>query len=108
MAKVYLQYPWKFPDSAYYKHLVYPGYSDSFGFAFLEAMAFGLPIVTVDGFARREIVEDGKNGFVIERPEIAWKINSPPEIQRFPVVYQRFFAALLPSNELYIELQPIK
>jgi len=61
--------------------LIYPGYSDSFGFAFLEAMAFGLPIVTVDGFARREIVEDGKNGFVIERPEIAWKINSPPEIQ---------------------------
>ena len=29
-------------------------------------------------------------------------------INLFPVVYQRFFAALLPSNELYIELQPIK
>jgi len=45
---------------------VYPGYSDSFGFVFMDAMAFGVPIITVDnGGCRREIVEDGKNGFVI-------------------------------------------
>lgn len=46
---------------------VYPGYSDSFGFIFVEAMAYGLPIVTVDGYARSEIV--GNFGMVIERPE---------------------------------------
>jgi len=43
---------------------VYPGYSDTFGFALLEAMSFGLPIVTVKGFAKSEIVEDC--GFVVE------------------------------------------
>lgn len=48
---------------------VYPGFSDTFGFSFLEAMSFSIPIVTVDGFARKEIVEDGKNGFVIKRPK---------------------------------------
>lgn len=52
-----------------YSHiLVYPGFSDTFGFAMLEAMSFGLPIITANGFARREIVEDGKTGFVIEHP----------------------------------------
>lgn len=45
---------------------LYPGYSDTFGFSILEAMSFGLPIITADGFARREIVEDGKVGFVVE------------------------------------------
>jgi glycosyltransferase involved in cell wall biosynthesis len=48
---------------------LYPGYTDSFGFGYLEAMSFGLPIVTVDGWSRREIVEEGKTGFVIERPK---------------------------------------
>jgi glycosyltransferase involved in cell wall biosynthesis len=47
---------------------VYPGFSDTFGFSLLEAMSFGIPIVTVDAFARKEIVENGRNGFVIERP----------------------------------------
>jgi glycosyltransferase involved in cell wall biosynthesis len=47
---------------------VYPGFSDTFGFCLLEAMSFVIPIVTVNAFARKEIVEDGKNGFVIERP----------------------------------------
>jgi len=45
---------------------VYPGYSDTFGFALVEAMAFGLATVTVNGFARKEIVKNGKTGYVIE------------------------------------------
>ena len=45
---------------------VLPTRSDTFGMVFLEAMAFELPIVTVDGFARDEIIEDGKNGFIVE------------------------------------------
>lgn len=47
--------------------LVYPGYSDTFGFIFIEAMSFRIPIVTVDGFARKEIVGEGKTGFVIDK-----------------------------------------
>ncbi len=51
--------------------LLYPGYSDSFGFAFLEAMSFGIPIVTVDGISRKEIVTKD-NGIVVYRPKIEW------------------------------------
>lgn len=47
--------------------MVYPGYSDTFGFGFLEAMSFGIPVITVDGFARKELIEEGKTGFVIEK-----------------------------------------
>ena len=49
--------------------LIYPGYSDSFGFIFVEALAFGLPVVTVDGFARKNIIDEGKTGYVIKRPK---------------------------------------
>ena len=48
---------------------IYPGYGDSFGFAFVEALAFGLPIVTVDGFARKNIIEEGKTGYILNRPK---------------------------------------
>jgi glycosyltransferase involved in cell wall biosynthesis len=48
---------------------VYPGFGDSYGFVMPEAMAFGLPIVTVDSYARKEIVKGGKTGFIIERPK---------------------------------------
>ena len=59
-----------FPQSDIF---VYPGYGDTFGFMFLEAMSFGLPVVTVDGFARKDLVEEGKTGFIINRP---WEINT--------------------------------
>lgn len=57
--------------------LVYPGYSDSFGFAFLESMSFGIPIVTVEGFARKELVEPKKTGFVFGVPKITWTKKGP-------------------------------
>jgi len=45
--------------------LFYPGYSDSYGFIFPEASSFGIPIITIDGVARRELVHSGKGGYVI-------------------------------------------
>jgi len=48
---------------------VYPGYSDSFGFVFIEAMAFGIPIVTVNGPSRQEIIKDEEQGFIISKPK---------------------------------------
>tara|TARA_Y100000296_G_C5158832_1_gene250679 strand:- start:608 stop:1708 length:1101 start_codon:yes stop_codon:yes gene_type:complete len=45
---------------------VYPGYRDSFGFSMLESMSFGIPTITVGGFARKELIENGKTGFVLD------------------------------------------
>ncbi len=53
---------------------VYPGFSDSFGFMYIEAMSFGIPVITADGFARSEIVEEGKTGYIVPRYENKEKI----------------------------------
>lgn len=44
----------------------YPGFSDTFGFALVEAMSFKLPVITFEGFAREDIITEGKNGFIIK------------------------------------------
>lgn len=45
--------------------LIYPGYSDTFGFLFTEALSFGIPVITAEGFGRKELVEEGKTGFIV-------------------------------------------
>ena len=45
---------------------IYPGYSDSFGFAIPEVMGIGIPVISVDVSSRKEIINNNKNGFVIE------------------------------------------
>jgi glycosyltransferase involved in cell wall biosynthesis len=43
-----------------------PTYVETFGFALLEAMAFGIPVISTNHFAIPEIVEDGVAGFLID------------------------------------------
>ena len=57
--------------------IIYPGYSDSYGFLFIESAAFGIPIITLDGNARGELVLDKKTGFIGIKPIINWKNNLP-------------------------------
>jgi len=45
---------------------LYPSFTDTFGFAILEAMSFGIPVISVEGHSRKDLIEDGKNGFVVK------------------------------------------
>lgn len=57
---------------------VLPTLSEGFGIVYIEAMASGLPIVTTKIMGVNELVEDGKNGFLVDtkNPEqIAEKIK---------------------------------
>jgi glycosyltransferase involved in cell wall biosynthesis len=47
----------------------YPGFGDSYGFAVPEALAYGLPVITTNTFAKSELVSDGKTGFLIDLPK---------------------------------------
>jgi len=47
---------------------VYPSFCDSFGYSLIDAMIAGLPIITTNLFAFPEIIENGKNGFIIKIP----------------------------------------
>ncbi|MEM2139027.1 MAG: glycosyltransferase family 4 protein [Candidatus Woesearchaeota archaeon] len=51
---------------------VYPTYNDSYGVVFLEAMSFGLPIITIEDFSSTELIINKKNGFVIKGYEKRW------------------------------------
>ena len=46
---------------------IYPAYTDTYGFGYVEAMAFGLPIMGVKGHCNEEIIENNQTGFLIEK-----------------------------------------
>lgn len=48
--------------------LVLPTVNDTFGFACIEAMAGGVPVIATNTCAIPEIVEHGKNGFLLDMP----------------------------------------
>ncbi len=58
--------------------LVHPSFSEGFGRAVLEAMAFGKPVIASRVGGLREIIKDGENGFLVEpgnERQIAEKIS---------------------------------
>ena len=44
---------------------VHPTYEDGFGYAPMEALACGVPVIVTEDTGMKEYVEDGKNGYVI-------------------------------------------
>lgn len=50
-----------------------PSSIDAFGIAYLEAMACGKPVIAAEREQSKEIIENGKNGFLV-------KFNSPKEL----------------------------
>lgn len=48
--------------------LVLPTYFDAFGYVLLEGMVAKIPVISTDVFAIPEIIEEGKNGFLIHSP----------------------------------------
>ena len=51
-----------------YHVLMHLTFGDTFGLASLEAMSCRMPIIGTDMFSMPEIIEDGKNGFVVNSP----------------------------------------
>jgi len=49
---------------------LYPTHNDAFGIVNIEALEFGLPIISTDEGAIPDIVKDGVNGFLIKKREI--------------------------------------
>jgi glycosyltransferase involved in cell wall biosynthesis len=43
-----------------------PTYGDAFGFAVLEAMAYGIPVIATNYMAIPEMIEQGKTGYMID------------------------------------------
>lgn len=48
---------------------VHSGLSEAFGLVFIEAMAAGLPVVTLNGGGNKDLIVEGENGYLIEPPD---------------------------------------
>ena len=68
-------------------------FGDTFGYVLLEAMSMEIPIIGSDMFSMPEIVEDEKNGFIVELPfqplEDRWKIKYHKEFGNFNILMDR-------------------
>lgn len=49
---------------------LHTAFYEPFGLVFLEAMASGLPCVSLDGKGNKMIIEGGKNGFIIDSQDV--------------------------------------
>ncbi len=68
---------------------VHPAWYEPFGLVLLEAMASGLPVVSLDGIGNRELMKEGQNGYLIPSDasaaafakKIVYFIENPEEIE---------------------------
>lgn len=74
-------------DSHLYLHT---GIKEAFGLVLLEAMASGLPVVSLNGHGNKELVENGKNGFLIEKQNPVAFVNAIKTITENEESYLRF------------------
>jgi glycosyltransferase involved in cell wall biosynthesis len=58
------------------------------GLVLLEAMAAGLPVITLDGGGNRDLMEEGKNGFLIEEENVELFVEKILELKNNPALYQ--------------------
>lgn len=63
---------------------------EPFGLVLLEAMASGLPVVCLDGKGNRDIIEQGKNGFMI--------------FEQSPELFAQKITELITNKQLYSEM----
>ncbi len=67
------------------------------GLVLLEAMAAGLPVVTLDGGGNRDLIENGKNGFIVndQNPKIFAKkileVKDYDEMKKYNVQFAQKF-----------------
>lgn len=82
--------------------LAYPSKAaESFGMSIIETLARGIPIIATKLGAIPEIVEHGKNGFLIERGKNSWMKYW--EKLANPGLYQKFSIAALGSAKRFSE-----
>lgn len=65
---------------------------EPFGLVFLEAMAAGLPCVTLDAGGNRDLIEEGKNGFLLEREDASVFADRIVELARHRKQYREMSA----------------
>jgi L-malate glycosyltransferase len=66
------------------------GWIESFGMTLVEALAYGIPVIGPTIGGPTEIIDDGKNGFVINGTDLIKLMKSIQQITYDPKIYQSF------------------
>lgn len=62
---------------------------EPFGLVILEAMAAGLPVVSLDGEGNRDVISDGENGFLVAQGDIETFVHRINELIENKELYNR-------------------
>ena len=67
---------------------VHSAHSESFGLVFIEAMATGLPIVSLNGGGNKDLIINNFNGYLIDKPNVELFTKKILEIKNNPKLYE--------------------
>lgn len=85
--------------------MIFPSFHESFGVVLLEALSFGLGIITVNTYATHEIVKDNFNGKLINHPFLKpMFLNSKEIVNCVDERISDFNMRYLSNNEFYYGL----
>ena len=76
---------------------VYPNRIDTYGFVIIEAMAYGLPVLTMDLYAIPEMIKHGKNGLLIT-PLIKWHDKNGKHLWKNDTLYYKAYEHAFQKN----------
>jgi glycosyltransferase involved in cell wall biosynthesis len=84
-----------------------PTYNEAFGFAILEAMAFGVPVITTNHFAIPEIIRDRESGLMIDIERFqTQKMFRGYRVDRLPRVFHDYVSTELLDRLLFMIESP--
>jgi glycosyltransferase involved in cell wall biosynthesis len=63
---------------------------EPFGLVLIEAMAAGLPVVSLDGIGNRDLIHDGVNGFLVAQGDTERFVQCIIQLINDPTLYKRF------------------
>jgi glycosyltransferase involved in cell wall biosynthesis len=71
---------------------IHGAYYEPFGLVLVEAMAAGLPVVSLDGKGNRDIIRNGENGYILPTQDAAAFANTIIELANNKILYQQIVA----------------